>query len=497
MKKLAIHWFRRDLRIHSNSALQSSFQKFKEFSIAPAPILGVFCFDSKFLSRKDFSHRRFAFFLESLKQLQDQFRQCGGDLIIVDELPEEFFKRLLVFSKNHKINIEHLSFNRDYENFARNRDQRIQNLFKEFNIPVITQKDHLLFEPHEILKSDSTPYQVFTPFSKVFFNKMMESNIQSHLLKQKKSFEFLNKIINNTPPHLFQNTLKSILSEFKVQDSLDDFIKKNNASVDIPIPEAGSIAAYRALQNFDIQKYALERDLPSLNSTSKFSLYLKNSTLTISQIISYFNLNNPESLNDSEKKFLTELVWREFYYHLLWHHPRIEKECFQTKYNHLKWPGKAEHFTSWCEGKTGFPIVDAGMRQLKETGWMHNRVRMIVASFLTKDLHIHWSQGEEFFMKMLLDGDLAPNNGGWQWSASTGCDAQPYFRVFNPWLQGAKFDPQAEYIKKYVPELKNLSPKEIHNEQSSLRNQKYMEPIVDHKTQKMKIIHLFETQKAP
>jgi deoxyribodipyrimidine photo-lyase len=232
----------------------------------------------------------------------------------------------------------------------------------------------------------------------------------------------------------------------------------------------------------------------AVEGTSKMSLYLKNGTITVPQIIAAYELEFLKFKgDDGATKYLKELVWREFYYHVIWHWPNAEREAFIQKYRNLQWENDDKLFEAWKAGKTGYPIVDAAMRELLTTGWMHNRARMIVASFLTKDLLVDWRWGEKWFMNQLLDGDLAPNNGGWQWAASTGCDPQPYFRIFNPMLQSERFDAEGTYIRRYIPELKDVPTKEIHNPSSATRKRTgYPEPIVIHAEQKVRASMLFK-----
>jgi deoxyribodipyrimidine photo-lyase len=450
-----IHWFRRDLRIHGNPALTENYKRYKE------KVLGVFCFDKKFLQRPDFSHNRFQFFIESLKILRAEMRSIGSDLLFLDIGPEEAFKKL--FTTNIP---QTISFNRDYEPFARARDAKMTEFFKSKNIEVITERDHVLIEPYELLKPDKTPYQVFTPFQKKWLEHFESSTIQKRLLPLK---EIKNKI--------------SVTAE---DDLLEKYSQENLKKVTIPIPKAGHREALEYLKTFEpkLNNYGKDRDFPSIPGTSKFSLFFKNGSLTLAQVISHFKF---KKLN----KFFSELIWREFYYSILYHFPQVERESFNPKYKNIAWENNEEYFTAWKEGKTGYPIVDAGMRELNQTGWMHNRIRMIVASFLTKDLLVNWQWGEKYFMEKLLDGDLAPNNGGWQWAASTGCDAQPYFRIFNPLLQSQKFDPHGDYIRKYIPELKHLDSKSIHEPTKEQRGS-YPEPIVDHAIQREKALKMYK-----
>jgi deoxyribodipyrimidine photo-lyase len=263
----------------------------------------------------------------------------------------------------------------------------------------------------------------------------------------------------------------------------------------IKAPEAGGKIGFARLNAFKrlIEGYGERRDLPAVDGTSQLSIFFKNGTISPAQAIAFLDLQKLDVKGQSgATKFLKEIVWREFYYHILHHVPRVEKEAFLLRYKNIKWENDETRFERWCAGETGYPIIDAGMRQLNTTGWMHNRVRMVVASFLVKDLLIDWRWGENYFMKKLLDGDLAPNNGGWQWAASTGCDPQPYFRIFNPWLQSAKFDPDGEYIRRFVPELAQSSPAAIHDPDASDRPSKYIRPIVIHAEQKSKALALYK-----
>jgi deoxyribodipyrimidine photo-lyase len=262
----------------------------------------------------------------------------------------------------------------------------------------------------------------------------------------------------------------------------------------VPIPESGFKAAVDKLNAFKPEKYKDLRDIPEEEATSGMSVFLKNGSITTSQIVYHLGLKPYDEKKSSKDTYLSELVWREFYYHILYHKPEVETEEFNSKYSGLKWDNNEKFFELWKEGKTGYPIVDAGMRQLKTTGLMHNRVRMIVASFLTKHLLIDWRWGEQYFMEQLLDGDLAPNNGGWQWAASTGCDAQPYFRVFNPWLQSKKFDPDGHYIKKYIPELSEIESKKLHEPITD--HAEYPAPIVEHKASRERAIEVYKSHSS-
>lgn len=473
MKSYGIHWFRRDLRLAGNLALQKNWQE------NHGRVVGLFCFDRRFLARPDFSSNRFAFFLETLQELKKEMKRNGGDLLVVDDQPTDFFSTL---DKKFKILPSLVTFNRDYEPFARERDALVIKQLEAQGLGVATFRDHLLFEPTEVLKDNGEYYQVYGPFSKKWYEKFTgegKSRVASESEKSKLNFSLS-----------WHEVLKK-----DIPDSLAEFIKINSPRVDISLPKAGPHAALQALEEFahKIKEYKVERDIPSLKGTAQISFYLKNGSLTVAQVINFLKLTRANFFSpDGPGQFLKELIWREFYYSILWHRPDVETGPFIRSYKNIKWSCNENWFKCWCEGKTGFPIVDAGMRQLNQTGWMHNRVRMIVASFLTKDLLIDWRWGEKYFMEKLIDGDLAPNNGGWQWAASTGCDPQPYFRVFNPFLQSKKFDPEGEYIKTYVPELAKVEGRKLHE---PLDIKEYGPPIVDHGAQRIKAIALFREAK--
>lgn len=483
-KPIAIHWFRRDLRIDGNSALLETAKKYD------GRVLGLFCFDSQFLARPDFSHTRFAFFLKTLASLREDLRACGGDLLVIDEMPDKAFPALLSYFDKRGVPVGEMSYNRDYEPYARARDQKIQALLQKADIMVSSFRDHLIIEPEELTKGKPGEYyQIYTPFAKKWFDLFHGDDMQSRVLQTKGNFAGGLKAS-------FSLKWKDVVDKsFPYVDKCDHFEKENAKHVTIPIPDAGREAVKKALTTFKkkISVYKTDRDIPGIEGTSRFSMYFKNGSLTTAQVIQYLELNRiPFRTENGPARFLKELVWREFYYHILYHRPDVEKTAFQPKYKDLKWSNNKKWFEKWCSGQTGFPIVDAGMRELNTTGWMHNRVRMIVSSFLIKDLLIDWKWGERYFMEKLLDGDLAPNNGGWQWAASTGCDAQPYFRVFNPWLQSEKFDNDGEYIRRFVPELSEAPNKALHREEEDRTVYGYPEPMISHKAQKTKAVALYK-----
>lgn len=486
--KVGIHWFRRDLRFYGNSALRKNWQ------VNEGKVVGLFCFDKKFLDRKDFSNNRFAFFLETLKSLKNDLKEMGSDLLVIDELPLEFFSKIKNYlNKNIELNL--VTYNRDYEPFARNRDSELNDLFKASSIPFETFRDHLVFEPGEVVKEKNEPYQIYSPFARKWLEQLSTSD--NHARVNPDFTGIKNLLKDKRPEKLFTLSCQEVFKP-SLKDSLEDFLLENKKNVTIQIPKAGRSEVIRCLESFKskIKKYSIDRDFPFEEGTSRVSTFLKNGSLTVPQVISYFKLQNDLNFKseNSQVKFLKELIWREFYYHILYFYPEVENQSFIPKFKNICWVNDKTMFQKWCDGMTGFPIVDAGMRELKSTGWMHNRVRMIVASFLTKDLLIDWRWGENYFMKYLLDGDLAPNNGGWQWAASTGCDPQPYFRIFNPWLQSKKFDPKGDYIRKYVPELRELGLKQIHEPHLSELKTGYPEPIVDHNLQRQKALTLYSVE---
>lgn len=490
MNHFGIHWFRRDLRVAGNPALRWNCKQNQ------GRTLGIFFFDSQFLSRPDFSIHRFGFFLQTLKALQDELREMGGDLLVLDHGPGPGFDFLL--SKLGSKIPSCITFNRDYEPFARQRDERIIQKLESLGVQIHTERDHLLIEPRE-LQRDLQPggfYQVYSPFCKKWLSILEQEEVQERVIRQKEAVSYLEKRLKGQRIEpFFKVTWKELLSQNLIDDSLSRMMNENAALLRIKLPPAGSLAAYEQVRNFKpkLDQYLEQRDFPDLAGTSRLSIYFKNGSITPALVLNLLGLKSANFKDQNGKtQFLKELIWREFYYHILFHCPKVESKAFLSRYKNISWGNNEKWFEAWKEGKTGFPIVDAGMRELKTTGWMHNRVRMIVASFLTKDLLIDWKWGERYFMNELLDGDLAPNNGGWQWAASTGCDPQPYFRVFNPYLQSKKFDPQGEYIRKYVPELRRLGATEIHAPDPHL----YHQPIVNHAIQKEKAVALYRDCRA-
>ncbi|HET9869929.1 MAG TPA: deoxyribodipyrimidine photo-lyase, partial [bacterium] len=446
-----LHWFRRDLRLAGNPALRWSWKEHR------GRVLGVFCFDAKFLARSDFSHDRFGFFLKTLGELRKELRAAGGDLLVLDQGPREGFTRLWKALRQKGVEAPAtLSFNRDYEPFARERDAAMTEMLTGWGARVHTERDHLILEPEELFKqAPGDFYQVYTPFARKWSSLFRSPRFRERVTGQKAALKAA--LAGPKKEKLFHLTWDGLFGGgCPLTDHFDRVAQANAKKLSVPLPPAGTAAALARLSAFKkkLSFYHKDRDIPSRDATSQMSLYFKNGSLTPAMALAHLGLEDEAfAAPGGPPRYLMEVVWREFYYHILWHCPRVEKEAFLERYKDLPWENRKDLFEAWKEGKTGYPLVDAGMRQLRKTGWMHNRVRMVVASFLTKDLLIDWRWGEKYFMEKLLDGDLAPNNGGWQWAASTGCDPQPYFRVFNPRLQSERFDPEGLYIREHVPEL--------------------------------------------
>ena len=427
MQKITICWFRRDLRTDDNSALFYALQQEKD-------VLPLFIFDRNILDRlADKSDARVQFIHAQLHRLKAFFEQKGSSMLIKYGKPDEVYTQIL-----KEYDVQTVYTNRDYEPYAKSRDLKIESLLKEKNIPFLTFKDQVIFEPGEILNGSGEFYKVFTPFSKNWLEKFKAARVQP---LQEPNWK-----------HLLQtDPFPSI--------SLEDMGFKIS-SIEIPSP----IADQEIIRHYD-----QTRNFPSRKGTTRLGIHLRFGTVSIRKLAVIAS-----QLNET---YLNELIWREFYMMILAFNPQVVNQAFKPAYDRIPWRNNEQEFKAWCEGKTGYPIVDAGMRELNSTGYMHNRVRMIVASFLTKHLLIDWRWGEAYFAGKLLDFELASNNGGWQWAAGTGTDAQPYFRVFNPESQTEKFDKELQYIRKWVPELGTNS---------------YPKPIVDHKFARTRALETYK-----
>lgn len=404
---LSIFWLRRDLRLSDNAGLYYALKS----NIA---VLPIFIFDTTILDRlEDKSDARVKFIHNSLVGMQQELVALGSTLDVWYGRPEEVWKELIQIHK-----IANVYANHDYEPAARKRDRAIFDFLKLNNIQFHTFKDQCIFEYNEVLKDDSKPYTVFTPYSRKWKAKLNQYFLKSYPTEK-----------------YFANFLKSEPTEIISLEKLG-FSESN-----ITIPN-------KELRENIVKQYTEKRNFPSQESTTKLSVHLRFGTVSIRKLA--------QKATELNETWLNELIWRDFYMMILWQFPQVATSAFKPKYDLIQWRNNETEFKAWCEGKTGYPIVDAGMRELNATGFMHNRVRMVVASFLSKHLLIDWKWGEAYFAKNLIDFDLSANNGGWQWAAGSGVDAAPYFRIFNPDLQTEKFDKQHLYIKKWVPEFADV-----------------------------------------
>ena len=468
MQNSSIFWFRRDLRLTDNSALFHALTESQN-------VYPVFIFDTTILEKLPSKNdRRIQLIWDALSEIQTVLGSAGKKVNIFHGNPS-----VLIPEIAKSIQAVSVYTNRDYEPSALKRDETVEKSLTKNGIAFKTFKDHVIFEKDDILKSDGTPYVVYTPYSKAWYAKLKPSDYQHY------PSEKLLGNLSSEPIHF--EKIKSV-------QSLTD-IGFNSVSVNIKgTRESGLYFLNDFLKRID--HYGKNRDFPAVKGVSYLSPYLRFGQISIRECVRAI-INNP---SDGAKKWFNELIWREFYSMILYRFPHVISESFNPAYRNLNFPNNEAFFEAWCNGKTGFPIIDAAMRQLNETGWMHNRLRMITASFLVKDLHIDWRWGEKYFADLLLDFDLASNNGGWQWAASTGCDAQPYFRIFNPELQSRKFDPEGIFIRKHIPELKDVNIEFLHSpssEKNTLfetgKNNVYPRPIVDHQQQKNKVLELFKS----
>ena len=414
MSTQSIFWFRRDLRFIDNHGL---FQALTQSKI----VNPIFIFDENITKKLDTNDHRLAFIKSQLNNINKELTKFNSSLNIYYGTPVKIFEKII--SEN---SIDAVFWNKDYEPYAIKRDKEIEKLLKSNNIKSFSFKDQVIFEEREVVKNDGTPYVVYTPYSKKWMEKFSNKDV-----KHFKSETFLSKT----------KKLKKLTTNTKTFD-----INKSN----IKPPKVN-------INNDIIKNYERDRNTPEIDGTSKLGLHLRFGTKSIRSLVKKSNLSQ-------NKTFLKELIWREFFMQILWHFPETTTQCFKSKYEKIKWRNNMDEFNAWCEGKTGYPIVDAGMRELNKTGFMHNRVRMITASFLCKHLLIDWRIGEKYFASKLFDYEQSSNIGNWQWVAGCGVDAAPYFRIFNPHEQQKKFDKEYRYIKKWISEYDTTKyPQEIVN----------------------------------
>lgn len=412
MENIVIHWYRRDLRLQDNVGLYHALSSGKK-------VLPIFVFDSEILSELDKDDARVSFIHRTLEQMDQELRKRGSGMQCYVGKPVDIWKEILT-----KYTVSEVYTNRDYEPYAIHRDKEIGDLLSNHGVAFRTFQDHVIFEKDDVLKKDGTPYTVYTPYK----NKWLEK------------FE----TINCAPIEVRLDNLYPVEQSFISMEE----VGFEKSAIEVKPYTLAQVDSYEDLRN-----------LPAKDGTSYLSPHLRFGTVSVRQIID--NISKTRNL-----VFLQELIWREFFIQIMAHFPRVLTENFKTKYDHVQWRNDEADFEKWCSGNTGYPMVDAGMRELNTTGYMHNRVRMVVASFLCKHLLIDWRWGEAYFAQKLLDYEAASNNGNWQWSAGTGCDSAPYFRVFNPHEQLRKFDGEMKYVRKWVPEYFGFG---------------YVQPMVEHK----------------
>ena len=426
----ALFWHRRDLRIDDNKGL---FEALKQNEI----VHPIFIFDRSILDKLPNNDQRILFIYHEIESLKKSYQNLGSDLWVYYGEPSEIIPKIA-----QELNCSSVYFNNDYEPYALQRDQEIQVSLNKIKIECIGNKDHVIFEKNEVLKDDGKPYTIFTPYSRKWKANLKEEDLR----------------------------------EYSIEKYSGNLVQKQQGEASITLEEMGFESKVlhdfpnRIAKNEILKNYHISRNFPAVKGTSKLSLHLRFGTISIRKLALIAREQN--------ETYFNELIWRDFYQMIIFHFPKSAENSFKAQYDKIIWEKNEVHFDSWCTGKTGYPIVDAGMRELNATGFMHNRVRMVVASFLTKHLLLDWRLGAAYFAEKLLDFELASNTGGWQWAAGCGCDAAPYFRVFNPQAQQEKFDKSFEYIKKWVPEFGTSS---------------YPEPIIEHKFARERILQRFKS----
>lgn len=441
MSKISIFWFRRDLRLEDNAGLYHALKgKF--------PVLPLFIFDTEILDKlEDKQDARVNFLFDTITSLHTELEKLGSSILVKYGKPKEIWQQLLA-----EHDIQAVYTNHDYEPYAVERDDFVNNLLQSHHIHFYTYKDQVIFEKDEVVKEDGKPYTVFTPYSRKWKAKLAEKTVAT----------------------TGEESISFYLQSYPTKQYFDNFYKTKP----LLIPTLESMGFQRTeiqipskeVARSIIKNYNKTRDFPAINGTSRLGIHFRFGTISIRE-----KARHALVLNET---YLNELIWRDFYAMILAHFPKVVHHAFRPEYDMIEWRNNEAEFEKWCAGQTGYPLVDAGMRELNATGYMHNRVRMVTASFLTKHLLIDWRWGEAYFAAKLLDYDLASNNGGWQWAAGSGTDAAPYFRIFNPIAQQEKFDSKLEYVKKWIPEYGTPN---------------YVSPIVDHKFARERCLEVYKS----
>ena len=463
----ALFWFRRDLRLHDNAGLYHALK-------SGAEVLPVFVFDTDILADLPKTDRRVAFIHASIHALQAELRAAGSDLLV---LHGPAAQSIVELAQQHKVTAVYT--NHDYEPAAHARDEHVRQALQLAGVEFHTFKDQVIFERDEVLTQAGGMFSVFTPYKRAWMQKLNAFYLKPYPVRR-----YL--------PQLARLPAQPIptLAALGFADHTLDGLKIT----------AGIEGGEQLFEDFKqrINRYHAARDYPAVKGPSYLSVHLRFGTVSIRELVAFAFHQGGEGA----QTWLGELIWRDFYAQILWHRPDVVTQAFKAEYVNLPFPNPQAAFQAWCDGQTGYPLVDAAMRQLNTTGYMHNRLRMVTASFLVKDLLVDWRWGEAYFAEKLIDFDLASNNGGWQWAASTGCDAQPYFRIFNPTNQSEKFDAEGKFIHRYCPELKSLQGKALHAPWLAKAGElaaagvklgeTWPEPIVDHAQQREAALALFK-----
>ena len=457
-----LHWFRGDLRLHDNTALSALCSRVEQW-------LPVFILDPRFDEDSVLGQRRHSFLLDCLEHLQEDLRQRGVPFLLRRGEPHKVVPELM-----HQTGARLLSFNEDTTPYARRRDDAVERAVTAIGGKVLVRTDRVVFRASEIQTAAGKSYGVYSPYRTTWWKRWQREPRPS------------------TPGARLPAAIPGFATT-----TCDGVVALESLRTRQPLPTGGEVAARQRLRIFletAVANYHVDRDRPDVDGTSRLSPYLRFGVLSVRECFERgleAAAQEPPS-RPGVAKWLDELVWRDFYAAILEENPRVLRHNHRREFDAVKWNEDDEGFEAWCQGRTGFPVVDAGMRQLRETGWMHNRMRMVTASFLTKDLLIDWRRGERFFFEQLVDGDPASNSGGWQWAASTGTDAQPYFRIFNPTLQGKRWDPKGNYVRRWVPELSDVPAASIHAPTESIRPKDYPSPILDHAQRRVAAMERFQ-----